>query len=402
MSAYGALSRPAHASPLRLPTTVWSHPRDPQTLLTLFHIDPSILVDGPGTTLFDYLHAVFADEVDKGLTYPQEDMRDLDAFKAYFFAADVVIAIVRSPEERVTASAPASESTDGEWERRVVPREVEVDLERARAGRTWDECLVGFYYVRDRPCLRLLPRWQAVACRASEPVWFRRSNSLLAMPTGCQGLFGTQTKPSILVQSSSLILRVLSTFLPLGETQLSRTFFACESHSPKQRHPFIKKGGIVCALEKRYVPSRTIYSNPHSSFFISLTRDLDAGANEGETLVPIARSLTDHITPTSHPLCCFFHSRSATRALSSRRLTETAATAASSHGRICITHPDWGTRQACSTWCMSTTWRAFGKRWRFPRLSPSCSRARSSSLTHTHSLRVRACCGPDWTESPLL
>ncbi|KAN0081280.1 hypothetical protein V8E55_008904 [Tylopilus felleus] len=148
MSAYGALSRPAHASPLRLPTTVWSHPRDPQTLLTLFHIDPSILVDGPGTTLFDYLHAVFADEVDKGLTYPQEDMRDLDAFKAYFFAADVVIAIVRSPEERVTASAPASESPDGEWERRVVPREVEVDLERARAGRTWDECLVGFYYVK--------------------------------------------------------------------------------------------------------------------------------------------------------------------------------------------------------------------------------------------------------------
>ncbi|KAN0081292.1 hypothetical protein V8E55_008916 [Tylopilus felleus] len=63
--------------------------------------------------------------------------------QAYFFAADVVIAIVRSPEERATASAPALESPDGEWERRVMPSEVEVDLERARAGRTWDECLVG-------------------------------------------------------------------------------------------------------------------------------------------------------------------------------------------------------------------------------------------------------------------
>ena len=74
-------------------------------------------------------------------------MRDPDPFKAYFFAADVVIAIVRSTEERATASAPASESPDGEWERRVMPSEVEVDLERARAGRTWDECLVGTMYV---------------------------------------------------------------------------------------------------------------------------------------------------------------------------------------------------------------------------------------------------------------
>ena len=86
-----------------------------------------------------------------GLTYPQEDMRDTDAFRAYFFAADVVIAIVEEG---------ASGSASGDLERRqlerdaasaLVPREVEVDLERARAGRSWDACVVGFYYVR--PCL---------------------------------------------------------------------------------------------------------------------------------------------------------------------------------------------------------------------------------------------------------
>ena len=94
----------------------------------------------------------------------------------------------------------------------------------------------------------------------------------------------------------------------------------------------------------------------------------------------------DPLLIISHPLripLLFFHSRSATRASSSRRPTETADTAASSRGCICITHPDWGTRRACLTWCMSTTWRAFGKRWSLPRLPPSCSLFLVSSLTHT-------------------
>ena len=154
MSAYGALSRPGRH--LRLPTTAWPHPRDPQATITLFHLDPSAIGDAedskhPGPSLFDHLHAVFADEVDTGLTYPQEDIRDPDAFRAYFFAADVVIAIV---------GLGPSGSAPGELERRrleydAVPREVEVDLERARAGRSWNDCVVGFYYVRI--CLLLRP-----------------------------------------------------------------------------------------------------------------------------------------------------------------------------------------------------------------------------------------------------
>jgi hypothetical protein len=77
--------------------------------------------------------------VDKGLTYPQEDMRDPETFKAYFFAADVVIALGAG-----VAHNPSSEtgSEDGDG------REVDVDIERVRAGRPWDACVVGFYYVR--------------------------------------------------------------------------------------------------------------------------------------------------------------------------------------------------------------------------------------------------------------
>ncbi|KAF8550250.1 hypothetical protein OG21DRAFT_1514260 [Imleria badia] len=71
-------------------------------------------------------------------------MRDPDAFRAYFFAADVVVGL------RVVGSAALEGCavSEPEWERCVVPREVEVDLEGVRAGRSWDECVVGFYYVK--------------------------------------------------------------------------------------------------------------------------------------------------------------------------------------------------------------------------------------------------------------
>ena len=144
MSAYGAISRPVRSS--NIPSTEWPHPRDPHSIVTLFHIDLSALVDSdrhPG--LFDHLHAVFADEVAKGLTYPQENMRDPDAFRAYFFAADVVIAIV-GDGSGVMPDPPAE--PDGAPPTPVA-KEVEVNLETARAGRSWDTCVVGFYYVGD-------------------------------------------------------------------------------------------------------------------------------------------------------------------------------------------------------------------------------------------------------------
>lgn len=167
MSAYGVFSRPARSS--NLPATAWSHPRDPRSTVILFHVDPSTLVDAhryPG--LFEYLHAVFADEVETGLTYPQEDMRDPDAFRAYFFAADLMIAIVAAGDAhgpRITPDPrphPLAEPVASEV---GVEVEVNVDLEAARAERSWDACVVGFYYVCDisivlaclRPVLPALP-----------------------------------------------------------------------------------------------------------------------------------------------------------------------------------------------------------------------------------------------------
>ncbi|KAG8221292.1 hypothetical protein J3R82DRAFT_1458 [Butyriboletus roseoflavus] len=146
MSAYGVFSPPTRSS--NLPATAWSHPRDPRATVILFHVDPSTLVDAHRQTgLFEYLHAVFADEVETGLTYPQEDMRDPHAFRAYFLAADVIIAIVAAEDRpRITPDPhPLAQPVASEI---GVGVEVNVDLEAARAERSWDACVVGFYYVK--------------------------------------------------------------------------------------------------------------------------------------------------------------------------------------------------------------------------------------------------------------
>lgn len=165
MSAYGAISRSARSS--YLPPTAWAHPHNPNAITTLFHIDLAAIVD---PSLFDHLHAVFADEVDKGLTYPQEDIRDPDAFRAYFFAADVLIAIVGNKSGVTPDPLPAP---DGELPTPVA-KEVEADLETARAGRSWDACVVGFYYVSDRLPFGCASPWSSLqiptGSRASHPV----------------------------------------------------------------------------------------------------------------------------------------------------------------------------------------------------------------------------------------
>lgn len=226
MSAYGAISRPPRSS--ILPSTEWPHPRNPHAIVTLVHVDLSAIVDAnryPG--LFDHLHAVFADEVDKGLTYPQENMRDPDAFRAYFFAADVVIAIVgdgsgatpNPPAEPV--GAPVA----------PVAKEVAVDLETARAGRPWDACVVGFYYVSGHPpvCIRF------GSIRVCQPV----TGAPCRWKCKCrQGLGPSNPVKTMAV---SLILSIL------GETQLSRAFLARKLLPPMsfQNRKKVKVKGIV-------------------------------------------------------------------------------------------------------------------------------------------------------------
>jgi hypothetical protein len=130
MSAYGNLSNNGSSTPL--PSTIWpiqSHP----THLTIHHLtlDIATRLDG----LVGYLHACFKQVVEEGLTYPQEGEHGRAAFVAYFFAADVFVAVVGDGN-----ASPAIEDKS-EW------KETALGIEYARRERPWDECVAGYYYV---------------------------------------------------------------------------------------------------------------------------------------------------------------------------------------------------------------------------------------------------------------
>ncbi len=117
-----------------LPPTVWELPEPapgkpaaPSRRLVLHHLRVDSARAVPG--LLEYTHGVFAAEVEAGRTYPQEAPHTLEAFEAYFWAADVIVAIIGTNEVDRTGSA--------DW-----------DVEAARAGRSWEDALVGFYYVK--------------------------------------------------------------------------------------------------------------------------------------------------------------------------------------------------------------------------------------------------------------
>jgi len=83
-----------------------------------------------------YLHRCFVDELERGMTYPQEilpgETYTEAQFEAYYFAADVIVGIVGLGE-----APPAG---DGEI--------VQEGIEETRRGRSWEECVAGVYYVK--------------------------------------------------------------------------------------------------------------------------------------------------------------------------------------------------------------------------------------------------------------
>ncbi|KAH9919427.1 uncharacterized protein B0H18DRAFT_1028119 [Fomitopsis serialis] len=140
MSAYGAILTPNRtAGPL--PTTRWrlqptsKYTPAPDAHLTIHHLTLATARAMPG--LVEYLHKVFADELERGLTYPQEiragEEYALETFEAYYFAADVLVAVIGE-------GSSGEEIVDG--------REVELGIEDAVKGRSMEECIAGCYYVK--------------------------------------------------------------------------------------------------------------------------------------------------------------------------------------------------------------------------------------------------------------
>ena len=154
MSAYGAIAS-STVSRSALPSTIWpgrrprpnpeatAAPSSSPPYLTLHHLTLSRAAALPG--LIAYLHTVFAYLIEEGATYPQEtapgEMYERQAFETYFFAGDVIVGIAGSGEEDEASQLAVERDGLGE------AKEIGVDIDAARAGRTWEQCVAGFYYV---------------------------------------------------------------------------------------------------------------------------------------------------------------------------------------------------------------------------------------------------------------
>ena len=135
MSAYGEIRRGSTSSISILPSTIWgskSHGSDSDGRITVHHLTLTTARQLPG--LLEYLNRIFANEIKNGQTYPQEGEMAQVTFEAYFFAADVFVGIFGGlSKECMTEGGNA-----------------EVDIDDARATRSWEECVAGYYYVRQR------------------------------------------------------------------------------------------------------------------------------------------------------------------------------------------------------------------------------------------------------------
>lgn len=131
MSAYGAIQR--RDTGFMLQPTNWtgstSYSIETEVpSVSVYHLTLRVAKEHLG--LIEYLCSVFAKEVEDGRTYPQEGPIDLATFEAYFFAADVFVAI---------STGSQSENADGSM--------TSLSIEQVRNNRCWEDSIAGFFYV---------------------------------------------------------------------------------------------------------------------------------------------------------------------------------------------------------------------------------------------------------------
>ncbi|KIK67501.1 hypothetical protein GYMLUDRAFT_93300 [Collybiopsis luxurians FD-317 M1] len=130
MAAYGAIQRSsAITSPLS--STLWPT-RSPDVQVTIHHLRRA----SAAPDLVDYLGKVFIQEVEEGRTYPQEGAYDIEAFKNYFLAEDLFVGIV--------TTLPQGQDVEGGPD----VQETRLTIDEARNGISWEECVIGCYYVK--------------------------------------------------------------------------------------------------------------------------------------------------------------------------------------------------------------------------------------------------------------
>jgi len=125
MSAYGSISAPKRTTVLK-PRAFPSS--NPALILVVF---PLRKEDVPHE-LASLLHTIFNDVVQEGKTYPQDEPLSEAAFESYYLANDLFLGVLAPSEVHVPL--------DGMEDTRT--------LDECRAGRSWQACVAGMYYVK--------------------------------------------------------------------------------------------------------------------------------------------------------------------------------------------------------------------------------------------------------------
>lgn len=150
--------------------------------------------------------------------------------------------------------------------------------------------------------------------------------------------------------------RLIKRRFPLGETQLSGAFVACESSllpSPRYHKEIV--GSLITASGNSLLrpDPQNPRPRPHTDRKLNTLPKCTHTLFIHSERIIIVIVIVIILIQISHPLFFqIYSSRSATPVSSSRHPTEAVVMGVSSRGRICITHPGWDTKRACSTWCM--------------------------------------------------
>ncbi|KAK4700249.1 Ca2+:H+ antiporter, partial [Phenoliferia sp. Uapishka_3] len=135
MSAYGAIAKPSHSIP-STPVTPTSYLLPTKQALTVFPCTRASV----DQQLISYLAKVFNDVVREGRTYPQQQELTEEEFANYFFSHDCFVGLLNL--DLTVADLPAT-LKDGS-----IAHDANYSLETVKAGRSWEESVLGMFYVK--------------------------------------------------------------------------------------------------------------------------------------------------------------------------------------------------------------------------------------------------------------
>jgi len=134
MSAYGTIVRASATDPSTLvPRSILLPNGDAITVFPCTRATVS-------AELVEYLAAVFNAVVDEGRTYPQMGTLSIEQFAAYFFAEDCFVGLLDKATDGVRVAGATG-----------LDREKSYTFEQARAGRSYEEAVLGMF------CEHLIP-----------------------------------------------------------------------------------------------------------------------------------------------------------------------------------------------------------------------------------------------------